>query len=331
MITEEDLRASLAERATGAPDNGSRTAQVHRRVLVARRRRLAGASTVLVLAVAAVVAVVPVATRHSGAHQVVPAHVRSPYPAYAQGGEAIAGGLVDSPRTGTLTFKFVPTSYRLFLGLQCVRGYGASVAVSVNGRPTLGGGCAGGAGNPSDAVDSAAEWRDGAHVVLGRPNTVTVTLVTPSPHSRPLAAAQRGQGTVAAAVYQAVPVAAYPLPKAPPTLAPLGVDGPGTTLLDSRHVGANGTFTTEVTVGAHAALTLNSVAPGQLSLTIGGKPFQVDAFWDYGSEFASLDVTPAALRDRGITAADGERVAVTVTASRFAGPYWLVTENQHLS
>ncbi|HEX7355342.1 MAG TPA: hypothetical protein VF288_10985, partial [Mycobacteriales bacterium] len=88
-------------------------------------------------------------------------------------------------------------------------------------------------------------------------------------------------------------------------------------------VGANGTFTLPVTVGSR--LDISAVAPGQIDVWADGHHLETDAFWNYHDHTALIDLIAGRLRDRNAIPSNGDPVTVTITASRFAGPYWLVS------
>lgn len=316
-VTEDRLGSALTARADAVhPDPGAPGRL--RAALRVRRRHTWLATAVAAAVVVAGVAVGLTVPSHTNNATVVPTKPSAPYPTYHGGGKAIAGGQITSPTQGTLTFTFVPTSYELFLATFCSNPR-SLITVAVNGRVDQGGGCSGGQGDIADSAASVTEWQKANQVVLGQSNTVTVTLVdADTPTAQPLDQAQRPTGTLAAAIYQGVPVADYPLPAKPAHLPPLTSNGGEPVILDSRTVGPNGTFTVPATVGSR--LDVTAVAPGQIDVQVNGQHLQTDAFWTYDSQTAMIDLSSAMLHG----ARAGQNVTLTITATRFASPYWLM-------
>lgn len=319
-VTEDRLIQALHARAEAVRPKPEATGRLHARLRVRRRRTWLATAAAAIAAAVAVGLTVP---GHTGHATVVPAKPAAAYPAYQQGGKAIAGGQIVSPAQGALTFTFAPTSYQLYLATFCTNPR-TLVSVAVNGHLASFGACGGGLGNIADPAASQAAWKISNQVILGRPNTVTVTLVdADTPTARTLPPSKRPAGTVSAAIYQGVPLADYPLPAKPARLAPLTANGGEAVVLDSRVVGGNGTFTVPLPVGSR--LDLTAIAPGQIDVWANGQHLETEAFWTYHDQTASIDLTAGRLREPRTIPTPGESVTVRITASRFTGPYWLAS------
>ncbi|HEU4675078.1 MAG TPA: hypothetical protein VFS29_03775 [Motilibacteraceae bacterium] len=323
-LTEDDFRTLLAERAATASPPVDRVASVHRRIVRRRRQRTGVVGAVL----GAALLVTGVALPHLSTRRSDPIAAPAPRPLldqYADGGKLLASGVLQSPQQGEVSFRFTPTDWHLQVKQDCGAGWPTDgwTAVRVNGHVlTFGTGCGSGASGPYGA--DQAFWSK-LGVQLGQPSTITLSLVVQDaqpPDPAPLPAAQRRAGSLAVGVYQRVPLADYPLPPRPPTLQPLSrVSGPGT--LDSRDVGANGTFTVRAVVGPKIELRTTAVAPGAIRLLVNGKAInEVDSWrWDVVAG-AGTNLDQDTLRRAGVDVADGTTVTVTVEASRFAVPGW---------
>lgn len=319
---EDRLTHALTIQADAIRPDPEAAAGRLRAALRVRRRHTRAATAMAAAVVVAGVAVGLTVPSHTRNATVVPARPSTPYPTYHAGGKAIAGGQITSPAQGTLTFTFVPTSYALVLWTFCSSPH-TLVSVAINGHLASFGGCGGGLGGVADAAASRVEWKTASAVVLGHPNTVTVTLVDgDTPTAKPLKMAGRPAGTVTSAIYQGIPVADYPLPAKPAHLPPLTANGGEPVVLDSRTVGADGTFALLLSAGGR--LDVTAIGPGQIDLKVNGQHLQTSAFWTYGSQTVLIDLSAARLLGAGVTTSNGQQVTVTVTATRFTGPYWLV-------
>jgi hypothetical protein len=95
-------------------------------------------------------------------------------------------------------------------------------------------------------------------------------------------------------------------------------------VLESRKVGADATGGTTVRLPA-GGLTYDAsfVAPGQLMVSVNGIVIDRVESWGYtGSSSGGVTITPKEMRSHGLQLRVGQRVTVTVTASRFADPGW---------
>jgi hypothetical protein len=343
MITEQDLREVLAAHADDAPDNPERLAQVRIGVRVAthRRRRLA----VLLAAVIVLAVVVPVVTRHpthrtlhsdfltpgesASASHPGPSPTPTPMvinPEYAGGGRKLGGGAATSPAHGTLTYTVVPTSYELALTTTCTDPQ-TSVAIVVNGHEIGSGGCGGSLGAPADATASRGEW--GSEIVLDRPNTVSITIIAGDDGVgvHPLSASERRPGTIASAMYQAVPFDEYPLPPRPAQLTPL----PARTdvVAGGPHAQPDGRFSGVVTVlpgSAPDRLNVDTNGPGVVDVAVAGHHLGTYASYGWVLNEDALALDAAALNQIGVHAVADQRLTVTVTTSDFTGPNWEVAQ-----
>lgn len=333
-LTEDDLRTLLAERAATTAAPVDRLGSVHRRIVRRRRQRTGVVGAVL----GAALLVTGVTLPQLGSRHTDPIAAPAPKPIldeYADGGKLLASGVLKSPEQGQVSFRFTPTDWHLQLDSMCASAPDLVwLAVRVNDHPMMEGGCGGGM---SANYGHDQEFWTQLGVRLGQPSTVTMTLIepstnvpedlcrtcTPAPSTPyPLPAARRPGAVFAVGVYERVPLADYPLPPRPATLQPLSrVSGPGT--LDSRDVGANGTFSVRAVVGPKTELKTMSVAPGALRLLVNGKAInEADSWrWDFGSQVGT-NLDQDTLRAAGVQVPDGTTVTVTVEASRFAVPGW---------
>ncbi|MGN6333425.1 MAG: hypothetical protein ACTHOD_17560 [Motilibacteraceae bacterium] len=325
-LTEDDFRTLLAERAATTAAPVDRVSSVHRRIVRRRRQRTGVVGAVL----GAALLVTGVALPQLGSRHANPIAAPAPKPLldeYADGGKLLASGVLKSPEQGQVSFRFTPTDWHLQLISACASAPDSAwLAVQVNGHPTLGGGCGGGM---SGNYGHDQEFWSALGVRLGQPSTVTLTLDEPpaadgtGPSSPlPLPSGRRPAAVFGVGVYQRVPLADYPMPPRPAALIPLSrVSGPGT--LDSREVGANGTFTVRAVVGPKTELKTMSVAPGALRLLVDGKAInEADSWqWDIGHQ-TGTNLDQDTLRAAGVQVPDGTTVTVTVEASRFAVPGW---------
>jgi hypothetical protein len=95
---------------------------------------------------------------------------------------------------------------------------------------------------------------------------------------------------------------------------------------DSRRLGATGTFSRSFILPAKGA-TIDSyaVAPGLLQVSVNGKPVDELSSWTYaGSGSADLDLSTKSLAEYGIRVEPGQRIMVTVRATHFADPAWVL-------
>ncbi len=326
MTTEQQLRETLGAHVEGAPGNSDRIGQVRGRIRAHRQRRAAG--TALALAVVAAAVVVPLTTagRGSATHVQPIATPPEQQPAgYAYGGRAIgsASGR-SSPAQPRVTFTVRPTSYLLVIATDCGGDLSAEVAVAVNGHELTEGSCGAQLGQVADAGAARVEWQRVIH--LDAPNTVTVTRLSDTNDDGHLAATPVPTGTVGGTVYQGVPFTAYPLPPDRVGTYPFPSGDSARTELDSRTVGADGTFTFSATTGAKAGFELELIGPGLVDIAVDGQHLQTYGSYDYGTQDDGYALSAEALAAQyGVHLPNGKHVTVTVTASDFAGPYWRVT------
>ncbi|MGN6090633.1 MAG: hypothetical protein ACTHNT_15230 [Actinomycetales bacterium] len=341
-LTESEFRSLLAEQAAEPGPPVDRVASVRRRIARRRQRRqmFAGAAIAALLVGGAGLTLPHLAARQTD-QIATPAPTSAPLLAqYANGGRLLGSAILQSPRQGQVSASFTPTDWHLQVQLDCAKGWPSDTwsVVSVNGHALMGGGggCASGITAPFGGDE---EFWSPLGVRLGQPSTVTLTLTPPTPDltqqlcrtcsplppapSR-LPLAQRPAGRLAVGVYQQVPVGEYPLPPRPATVLPLSrVAGPGT--LDSRVVGATGTFTLTAKVGPRMKIMATAVAPGALRYLINGTPINENDYWRWdtttgGSTLLDQDT----LQRAGLHIPDGTTAELTVEASRFTVPGWTV-------
>jgi hypothetical protein len=231
---------------------------------------------------------------------------------------AIAGG--TRPRS----IWFTPTSTQL--RLEAFGGCNSdadttptlSFRVLVNDHVAMTDRCTG--DNDDTAGPAATDWSDGPTNVwstslgvhVGHPAKLTVQYLHPTGHA---------VGTFA--VYQQVPPAHYQFPPPPAHLALPPPDSRGI-LLDARRTGANGTFTLVARVGEQLRLT--TAAPGQLTISCGPHQRFGVASWYYKPY--NMDIAVSSLGIGGTCPTTGQpTIQLTVAASRFASPGWIITDS----
>jgi hypothetical protein len=328
-ITEDEFRALLVERSdtlVAAPDH---LARVHRRIVRRQRHVRAGVAVAGVAAVATLAAVGLPALSDSHPTRVVD-HPKPALPEYAYGGRLLAGAVLHSPRQGSVTVRFTPTSWRLTVRTTSDADWHgrSSYVAAVNGHPLVWAGGPSVGGLSGNAGEEERFWSSHG-VRLGHPSTVTLTITRGKPPRRPVRpvpepARDRPAGTLTVGVYQRVPVAEYPLPAPPAKLPALPPVSSHRESLDSRQVGATGRWHLTVPVVHGVHLEIKVVAPGQLRMLVEGHLIGDYEWWQYGEMGAGLDVGLRSLRERGVVVEEGGTVDVTVEASRFTVPAWTV-------
>lgn len=133
------------------------------------------------------------------------------------------------------------------------------------------------------------------------------------------------------AVYQGAPLDEYVFPPRPQKLATpptIGAD-PGQVVVDSTKLGANAnaTATINLILGYDTRLWLGASAPGQLEVFVDGTQISTFESWDWTRHAFPVFLTPDALDRRGITAKARQTVQITVQASRFDVPGWVVSRH----
>jgi hypothetical protein len=340
-LTDNDLRAVLAERASATPGNDAvaRVASVDRRVRVIRRRRAASATLAVVILLLVVTGVSGLFRGPRDRAVPVPAHLQKVagglLPRYNGGGEATAYTSVRTDEKRATTFTFTPGSSGLLVAVRCDKDMPESqmVAIDVNGKSLMAGSCNTGLNTrgPSYGQPEADSF---GILDPDKPASMQVRVVqvgpgTHSPEKQPVYRGGMGNYRIAVAVYAQMPVADYPFPPRPKTLESLDEDtnsGGGTMLgkVDSRSVGANGegAVVTKLT-NKGVQLEVYAVAPGAVTMTVNGQTVDVARFWTWkGSGYGSLVLRPGALHQLGIDVQVGDRISVGVAGKRFADPAW---------
>ncbi|BEP16648.1 hypothetical protein acdb102_49590 [Acidothermaceae bacterium B102] len=244
-------------------------------------------------------------------------------PAFFEGSRLL-GAVPIGGGTGSRSIWFTPTSTELSLEAfgGCNSETDTSPALSfrvlINDRIAMTNRCT--ADNNDTTGPAATAWSDGPTNVwssslgvrVGRRAKLTVQYLHPTGHA---------VGTFA--VYQQVAPAQYQFAPQPAHLAlpPSGSQG---VLLDARRLGANGTFTLVARVGEQLRLT--TAAPGQLTIGCGVHQLFGVSSWYYKPYDLHVDVTPSGLGE--VCPASGQpSVRLTVVASRFVSPGWIITES----
>jgi hypothetical protein len=339
-LTDNDLRAVLAERASATPghDAVARVASVDRRVRVIRRRRAASASLAVVILLLVVTGVSAVFRDPRDRTAPVPAHLQKVagglLPRYNGGGKATAYTTFRTDEKRSATFTFTPTSWNFLISLTCDNDLATSqlVSVEINGRPNLSGTCGPGVSTGGPSYGEERSYAEDLGIRLRVPSTVRVRVVQKrkgtTTDNLPVYRGAMADSHVAVAVYSPMAVADYPFPPRPRKLASLDDVGAGTGrvlgTVDSRSVGANGEGAVIATLtrkGLHTEIY--AVAPGAVTVTVGSRPIDVAANWTWTeSGFGGLTLTAAKLRKLGIDVKTGDTVSVAFAGSRFAVAGW---------
>lgn len=302
----DDLAALLHTHAADAPDSSELPGRLqHRR---SRRRRLrVGALAVAAVVLMAAVAV-PLARSPrtlAGAGQVIPIAKAA---RYQNGGTLIGTASLDTAKTKKASVSFTPTAKPIIVATTCTD-ITAQTSVTGDRKPLFGGSCSG----------SASLGANGQPLPfpMGKPVTITLSVTS-------------GDGLAQLAVYQKIPLPAYPFPPRPAHLAapPTNGAGPDQILGASTTVGDNGSATANVVVGANTQLFLGTSAPGQLTISVDQTQVSTVDSWDWKPGGSIVFLTPDDLARHGIKAKAGQTVQIRVRASRFAVPGWVVTVQQ---
>lgn len=238
-------------------------------------------------------------------------------PAYFEGGRLLVAVPISVGRR-SVSVSFTPTSTQL--DLEAFGGCNGdandapslSVRIVVDGHLAMTNRCADNvvftAGAVNDEKTPTNKVWPSLGVQAGRPATLTVQFLHPPRHAA---------GSFA--VYEHVPVAQFRFPPRPAHLA-LPAVGSNNAILDARRNGSNGAFTVVVPVGQQ--LDLITAAPGQLTVGCGAAAQNEGVeSWRYQHNDLPVDVTACP------TLAQHETNKLTVVASGFTAPGWLVTES----
>jgi hypothetical protein len=325
-ITVEQLRAALTEHAGAGDISAPQRIDGVRQLVTARRRRRTGLSAAGLAAVlVAVIAIAAAVTGPRPAHPVPPANPTvHGMPEYAYGGRQIGSTKLRIAPGTTRLFTVTPSSYGLTLAAGCSDGDDTtSYTIRVNGHSGLGSKCAGGAGGSQASasgglVGAGAYWRSQG-VRLGAPSQISVT-VSDSP------GVPHRAGLLAVALYQAVPLADYPFPRAPRQLATPELDT--SQVIDKELItlaggAAVGTWTSTVPYRSDLDIAGATTAPGLIMVLADGKPVDGHASWDYVDNSFEITLPPSTLRQAGVTVPKvGAPLKLTIQVSRFASPSW---------
>jgi len=326
--TEHDPVPVLAE---------SRIESIRHRVVVGRRRRVAG-TLAAVAAVALAGFGISVPLLHSDTPKVsAPASIKkiNGFPEYADGGHVVGtatGTLSGGPLTVTITptgvgFLFTNACAAITLTTEIM------IDVTVNGHETGSMSCT---DTPGGGYSSMDDWSaDG--VVIGKPSTFTFTPATAQTVTTDTDGTDQRtdipmpDGPFAVAVLQELPFDQYPLPDRPSTLPKLDMSdfdfgganpvvvksSPTSPLLPQTYV-----FTFPDCTKAPDADCLNmavtSSTPGYLALTVNGVPIGTGEFWDYSASGSGFDLSPDMAK---LKLHKGERVTITITPQYVTGPW----------
>ena len=341
-LTDTDLRAVLAERASEAPgdDHVGRAASVDRRVRVIRRRRAAGASLAVVILLLVVTGVTGLFRDAPDRAAPVPAHLQKVadglLPRYNGGGEATAYTSFRTDQKRSTTFRFVPGSAGLLVAFRCDKDMasGYLVSLEVNGKTLMMGTCSQALNARGPSRGDEQNEADLFGIRPGEPATMRVRVVhvgsgAPTPEAESVYRGAMSNYWIAVGVYSTMAVADYPFPPRPKTLESLDQDtnSSGGWLvgeIDSRSIGPAGRGVVRTTLtGKGVQFELYAVAPGAVTMTVNGRTVDVAKFWTWeGSGYGGLVLKADALQQLGIDVAVGDSITVGVAGRRFTDPAW---------
>jgi hypothetical protein len=341
-LTDNDLRAVLAERASATPGNDAvaRVASVDRRVRVIRRRRAASASLAVVILLLVVTGVSGLFRDSRDRTAPVPAHPQKVagglLPRYNGGGKATAYTSFRTDEKRSTTFTFTPGSSGLLVAFRCDKDMaeGYLVSMQVNGKTLMMGTCSRALNTRGPSRGDEQNEADLFGIRPGEPASMRVRVVhigsgATTPEEEPVYRGAMSNYRIAVGVYSTMALADYPLPRRPKTLESLDKDtnsGGGRMLgkVDSRSVGANGegAVVTKLT-NKGVQFEVYAVAPGAVTMTVNDRTVDVATFWTWeGSGYGSLVLRPDALQQLGIDVQVGDRITVGVAGKRFTDPAW---------
>lgn len=127
-----------------------------------------------------------------------------------------------------------------------------------------------------------------------------------------------GSGPGQLAVYLRVPREEYVSPPRPPVLGVLPVTG--TVLADAAEDGANGVTSAGLVPTAASAVSVETDAPGEVTLTVDS----TTTSWDWTSRSSVVGMSPDALAGLGVTVVPGQPNTVQIEGSHFTVPGWKV-------
>lgn len=324
--TTDDLREALSRAARPTPAGTERLVGVRRVIARRRRARVVGSAVLTLLVAAGVFGVAGPAQRQA---ETPATPLVSGLPIYHQGGRLIGQAQLSAKVGDERTFDITPTSFELMTMSACSPATADSVDVitEVNGKVVSSGACDGEASGPFE--DGGRLWKRYG-IAVGRPATVTVKIgsidLPPGVRNADSAAI-----TVRVGFYQAVAAEQFPLPPHPATVAPPtgGFASSSTPRRDVVKIEPGtqpvGDFSRVVAYHADLIAESRAWAPGLVRLLVNGQAVTGAATWTYTANAASLDLSPATLRDAGIAVPkDGEPITLTVQTERFQDPAWQV-------
>ncbi len=327
MLTTDELKAQLNRDAAEIPSNAARLDQVHGRVTRRRRQRAQLTGALAVVAIGAAVVVLPhVLPGSSDEKPTIPAVSPSgstPLADYSLGGHLIAQTQGRGPEG--LTVMFTPSNKNLTFVIDCyLPGSPAKtmVDISIDGKPVSSSSC----GEEPIFSGGTAFTPEATPVTPGTPAVLRLTYPK---GASPLAQARIG-------IYEAVPLADYPLPPEPtplPSIDPsanldprlhsdplaLVSAGPLTRLTPNASVGPNGSWSDTFRISRNLSIEAATAAPGTLRFLVDGREIDSCVSWTYGQSVCGLTET---LKDLGIKS--GQSIKVEIRAERFPGDSWAV-------
>jgi hypothetical protein len=341
-----DLKDLLDDRSTTPPGlpQHHRLDQVQGRIATRRRRRLTTAG-----ALAALVAVVVVGYSAMPSLRGAPDPAVTPSPqrveAFAdhlKGARVVATG-TSAPGATSLSVVWTPTTLDVRIFYRCDSGVDSGtldVAVTLDGRSSVGGSCGSGL---SSFTLSAEAWTE-RDVRIGKPVVVAIAarkvrtwdVPTQTEASHPVPAT----ATMALAIGENVPYAGYPMPPRPAELKPVDLDFdylpwnmnlvPAAEQLWLRSDPADPARPMSTTIVWRDGffLRLKSQTPGILGISLNGAEVDTSTFWDYEGfddqitwdtdRFEAGPATPGFVPPKR-----GELVTLTVTPRDVTGA-WVV-------
>ncbi len=311
----------------------SRLEGVHHKVVIARRRRVAG-SLVAVAAVVVAALGVGLPLTHNVAKVPAAEQTIDGFPAYAEGGHVVGTANGDL-HGGPLTVKIVPERLDFIFTTRCSTpdadpNTSVYINIKVDGQDLGGFTC-----SAAYASFDPGVWPT-LGLVVGKAATFTFTA------TRANGLSQTGNGigvtvpvpagSISVAVMQKVPFDQYPLPPRPEKLPSPDVlqDGELDTSTPeiinsdptdpSKPISYTFTFPDcgQASPGMCLEAAVASQTPGFLVISINGTRFATGEFWDYSGGEYSFELDPT--MDK-ISPHVGERVTVTITPQYVTGAW----------
>jgi hypothetical protein len=334
MDLTELLQERSAEPAEGVAHH-VRMAAVAARVTRRRQRRRAAVAAIGAVAAVLLIAGLTAALRPSAAPRPVertptpsPTRLVEGFPEYAQGARVVAAKAAALP-TRTMTLTFVPTTPDLVVFDRCdglPDQVSLAVAITLNGRSFLSGGC-GGSFRPGDLAEYG--------VVAGKRAILTATVQGASRFAETgdIEVAVPAAGIFAMAVGERMSFADYPLPPRPATLRPLesrapvnsaGLERPGAVVVRADPADPTRAQRLTVTWRAVGDIDMASQTPGLLHVRVNGVEVATGEWWDYEQGGFGGSGDKDWPREYGLTVHPGERVTVEVVPEHVTGDWRVV-------